>query len=134
MDVSGCKTVKLFFIEIWNVDNCFISSNFSISLEFITTLKRLFQTKRYEYSSVFLFQVIMKTFDNSNLVAINVNQINSLACVNRFKKREFQKNLHFSNSRSLIDSLSLQNQIEKRYYQDRTRIIILNTYLSGHEI
>ena len=29
----------------------------------------------------------MKTFDNSNLVAINANQKNQLACVNKFKKR-----------------------------------------------
>ena len=113
--MSGCKTVKLFFIEICNADNYFISSNFSISLKFITdcTTQVIIDKEVQIQFTIFLFQVIMKTFDNSNLVAINANQKNSLACLNKLKKKNFRRSyISAIIDCQVIDFLSMQNQIE----------------------
>ena len=62
----------------------------------------------------------MKTFDNSNLVAINVNQEKSLACVNRFKKNRISEESTFQQFQ-IVDRFPVLVELDRNYDTTKTK-------------
>ena len=61
----------------------------------------------------------MKTFDNSNLVAINANQKNSLACVNKFKKRISEESTF--QVLQIVDRFPIHVELDSNYDTTKTK-------------